>query len=466
MRLIEGAAEIVDLDLPGVDVVGPAQREDVDVVRGAEDARGDVGEPGVALLEQFEDAAAVVVGHHDGEVGRRRFSGADQQARGIVDEGEIAEQGDRAGVMRQCGADGRGHRSVDAGHAAVGPHRDALGVQPHQGGVAHRVGGAEYQLVTRAHRGGHRRGDMQPGGQWVGGQPVVNRRQRTAVSLRAALQPLRIGGAGGTRPGAGGLGVTRHIRPARPGGQCEHRDGRISQQSGDRTVQRGPAQHDDLPGADPVQRQRMQRGRRVRGGGLGDRRQVREVGMHPGAMSGDDDGVFGEVDVNRLVKRHRRCVGPRLPVRPTRRELFRNRIRFGHKGFAQRNVELHRSGIGGAGPGGRGQHPAGGRAPLGVEHLELLGARFGQAGADRRAHLGAEVAQLLHGLVGAGAQHLVGPVGAQHDQRHPGVVGLDDGRAQVGHRGTGRHRDRDRPPAARGQADREEAGGTFVDPHV
>ncbi len=188
--------------------------------------------------------------------------------------------------------------------------------------------------------------------------------------------------------------------------------------------------------------------------------------MHPGAVSGDDDGVFGDVDVNRLVERHRRGVRPRLPVWPAERKLIRIRIRIGHKGFAQRDVELHRPGIGGAGPGGRRQHPAGGRAPLGVEHLKPLGARLGQAGADRRAHLGAEVTQLLHGLVGPGAQHLVGPVGAQHDQRDPGVVGLDDGRTQVGHRGTGRHRDRDRPTAARGQADGQEAGGALVDPHV
>ena len=207
MRLVEGTAQIVDLDLTGVDVVGPAQRQDVDVVRGAEDARGDVGEPGVALFEQFEDTAAIVVGHHDGEVGRSRLGGADQQSGGIVDEGEIAEQGDRAGGVRQGGADGRGHRSVDAGHAAVGPHCDALGVQAHQGGVAHRVGGAENQLVTRAHRRGHRGSDMQPGGQRMGGQLSVNRGQRTAVGLLAAPQPLWVRGPGGPRPGPGGLGI-------------------------------------------------------------------------------------------------------------------------------------------------------------------------------------------------------------------------------------------------------------------
>src|SRR5436189_3560049 len=43
---LEGRVQLVDLDLPALHVVGAAQGADVDVVRGAEDSRRHVGEPG------------------------------------------------------------------------------------------------------------------------------------------------------------------------------------------------------------------------------------------------------------------------------------------------------------------------------------------------------------------------------------------------------------------------------------
>ena len=120
-------------------MIGPAQRENIDIVRGAEDPRGHVGEPRIALLEQFEYSAAIVVGDHNGEVLRSRLSGTDQQPRGVMDEGQITEKRDRPGGVRQRGADRRRDGAVDTGHPAVGPHRDALGIEADQGGVAYRV---------------------------------------------------------------------------------------------------------------------------------------------------------------------------------------------------------------------------------------------------------------------------------------------------------------------------------------
>jgi hypothetical protein len=234
-------------------------------------------------------------------------------------------------------------------------------------------------------------------------------------------------------------------------------------------VQGRPAEHDDLLGLEQRQGQRVQRVGGVRGGGLGDGRQAGQVRMHAGAVAGDDDGVGGEVDLQRLVERHRRGVGPRLAVGPAGRETDGTRARIfqaGHQRLAQRDVELHRAGVGGARPGRGGEHPAGGRAPLRIEGIKSVGGPFGQAQADGRAHLGAEVAQLFEGLVGAGAQQFVGPVGAQHDQRHAGVVGLHDGGAHVGHRGARRHRHAHRRALGQRQADRQEAGGAFVDAHV
>ena len=169
-----------------------------------------------------------------------------------------------------------------------------------------------------------------------------------------------------------------------------------------------------------------------RRGRLGDGRQRGQVRVHAGAVTGDDDGVGGQVDVQRLVEGDRRGVGPRLAVGPARRASSPSGfVGIGHQRLAQRDVELHRSGVGGARTRGGHQHPAGRRSPLRVERVQSRsGASSARPEADVRAHLGAEVAQLLHGLVGAGAQQLVGPVGAQHDQRHPRVVGLDHGRAR------------------------------------
>ena len=138
-------------------------------------------------------------------------------------------------------------------------------------------------------------------------------------------------------------------------------------------------------------------------------------------------------------KRDRRGVGPRLAVRAARAGSGPG-SRVGDQRLAQRDVELHRPRVGAAGTGSGRQYSAGGRSPRGVERVHPLRRVLGQPEADRGADLGAEVAQLLHGLVGAGAEQLVGPVGRQHDQRHPRVVGLHHRRAQVGHRGARRHR--------------------------
>ena len=76
----------------------------------------------------------------------------------------------------------------------------------------------------------------------------------------------------------------------------------------------------------------MQRDGWRRGGRLGDGGQLRQVRVHAGAVAGDDDGVLGEVDGQRLVEGDRRAVGPRpAPGRPGGK-IGRVRIRFGDKG--------------------------------------------------------------------------------------------------------------------------------------
>lgn len=188
--------------------------------------------------------------------------------------------------------------------------------------------------------------------------------------------------------------------------------------------------------------------------------------MGAGAVAGDDDRVGRQVDLQRLVEGDRRGVGPWPTARAARREHRAAGFGIRHQGFAQRDVELDGSRVGGARSGGGRQHPAGGRAPGGVVRVQPLGGVLGEAQADGGPNLGAEVAQLLHGLVGPGAQEFVGPVGRQHDQRHPRVVGLHHGRAQVGHGRAGRHGDAHRRAGCDRQADGQVAGGAFVDADV
>ena len=476
-RLVEGVGKFADLDLAALHVVGPTQRADVDVMGSAEDPRRHVGESRITLLEQFEDAATVVVGDHDGQALRCRLRRPDQQTRAVVHERQVAEKRDGAAPAgtfeRQRSADRSGHRSVDAGHAAVGTHLHPGGVEPHQGDVADRVRRAQHQLVTRPHRVRHRRGDVQAGGQRMSGQLLAHRGDGMVVALLAATEPVRRRRAGGDRAGAGRLRVAGHIGPARAGGQREDRHRGVGEQRRNRAVQCRTAQHDDLFGVQQRQRERMQRVARGRRRRLGDRRQMVQVRVHAGAVPGDDHRVGGQVDVQRLVERHRRRVGPRSAAGTALGSVLSARlvgvVGGGHQRLAQRDVELHRPRVGRPRSHGRHQNPARCRPPLGVEGIEFTRrpTQFGcQTQADVGPHLAAEVSQLLERLVGAGAQKFVGPVGRQHDQRNPGVVGLHHRRTQVRHRGARRHRHTDRGALRGGQPDRQEARGAFVDAHV
>ena len=127
--------------------------------------------------------------------------------------------------------------------------------------------------------------------------------------------------AGGHRAGAGGLRVARHVGPARAGGQRVHRHRRVGQQRRHRPVQRRAAQHDHLLRAQQRQRHRVQRVLGGRRGRLGDRRQRGQIRVHTRAVPGDDDRVRRQVDVQRLVERDRRGVGPRLAAGPALRRV-------------------------------------------------------------------------------------------------------------------------------------------------
>jgi hypothetical protein len=130
-----------------------------------------------------------------------------------------------------------------------------------------------------------------------------------------------------------------------------------------------------------------------------------------------------------------------------------------HQGVGEAEVEVHgtRQRTAGGGESG-GEGPDGGR---GVGH----GVGVGEV--EARAHRGAEEARLqLGGLVGPGAAQVRGAVGGHDDQGAAGVVRLEDGRVQVGHRRARRGDDGAETVAVQTRAERGEGGDALVVPHV
>ena len=111
---------------------------------------------------------------------------------------------------------------------------------------------------------------------------------------------------------------------------------------------------------------------------------------------------------------------------------------------------------------GSGHRPPDGRAPRPV--LPLGVAR--RSGRQREPHGVAEDPGLDDGLVRARADQLRRTVRGEDEQRHAGVRRLEHGRVQVRHGRARRRHDGHRPARPQREAQREEAGGPLVDPHV
>ena len=136
---------------------------------------------GVALFEGGEDAAAVVVHHDDAQVGAR-FGGADDQAVGVVQEGQIANQRVRRARVGEGGSDGGGDGAVDAGQAAVRDCADRYYGRQVQ--VAYRVRRRNDEHPVGAGALTHDRGDRRTGEPV--GQHLVDRRPGELIRLQPA----------------------------------------------------------------------------------------------------------------------------------------------------------------------------------------------------------------------------------------------------------------------------------------
>jgi hypothetical protein len=91
---------------------------------------------------------------------------------------------------------------------------------------------------------------------------------------------------------------------------------------------------------------------------------------------------------------------------------------------------------------------------------------FWHAGLAEPAHRAAEQLDLVDGLVSAGAPELGRPVGGERQQRHAGLIGLDDRGMEVGRRRARGAQHRCRAPARLGQAEGGKRRGALVDPDV
>ena len=210
------------------------------------------------------------------------------------------------------------------------------------------------------------------------------------------------------------------------------------------------------------------------GGRFGDDGHARGQAVRRGrAVAGHDDRRDRGAQVERAHPRGvRGHAGPRpavgTPGRPGGQAGITGRagrVRVGvlvDQGLAERDVELHRPGVGGAGARGAVEDAADRRPPA----VRGAGAFLGQREHDAGPHRGAEQARLVDGLVGARADELERAVGADDDQRHPGVGGLEHRRVQVRDGGPGGDDDGHRAPGAQREPDREEAGRALVDAHV
>ncbi len=131
------------------DAVGGAEGGDVDAVGRGDDPleRGPGHDRGV--LQRLEDAPAVVVDEHDGQIGPR-LPRHRQERVDVVQEGEVADE-QPGGPEDRRDALGRGQRPVDAGEPAVGDGADPAGVAG-EVDVADGVAGRhdEHRTVGRA----------------------------------------------------------------------------------------------------------------------------------------------------------------------------------------------------------------------------------------------------------------------------------------------------------------------------
>ena len=458
VRVGEGVLELgAAVDPPVRRPAGGAQAGQVDVVRRPEELLEPVGVGGRPLLQGREDRAAVVVGHHDGQV-RPRLVGAEEERRGVVQERHVADVGHRAGAPwpAQRGADRARDGAVDAGEAPVGQHEPALADRVragHQVEVADRVAGADDEQPTRRVGGVDDRRDVVRRELGLVADERVDARGQLAVRRTPLLEPA---GIVGLRAYGGVLGVDREgaRRPATGRGHRDHLDVLAREHPEHRPRQGGVPEDDGA--LDPLAQRRTEqqaiaadrvRARARPAARLGQQRPPGPLGQlsrrRPGVVPRHHHRPLPQRQQGWLRIRIVQSVSaPRHAVPEVPRTSWT--IRIGDQRVVELDVQVDRAaGVPGGGEG------------VGVGVVEV-----GEGGGV------AVEADLVGGLVGAGTAQPRGAVGGDRHEGDARVRGLEHGGVQVGRRRAGGRHDRDRAVRGPGQPQGEEPGRALVDAGV
>ena len=503
----------------GGDTGGGGDLAERPAVRGAEHPLEGCGERG--LLQQREDPAPVVVDHDQHQVGARLLRPGEQAGR-IVQERQVAEQGDGGAAPGPLMGERRpargGDQAVDAARAPAGQHRDS-GPRRHlliEVADGEAGGGPQQRPVRQGGRqvagepglaggvigvedggggGARRRVRGQPRRQPSGAGrararpagPPRRRRWRSGPDPPSAPAPARSRRAAAARrparPSSGsraGRGTAPAGRPRRslPAG-ARPRTRRESSRYGYAARAPGPVRAPEDGSASTGQPASAASRSSAAGSAqpspqMTTPRSVQGSSSAGGAVGRADHrpgrsrrpGPASALRPAACVARPRphRDPGARGPPRPAspRRSAGRHPPASGHERLAQAQVEVNRPRHGARRPRGGRPGAAGQGAPVGVHP------RPGLRHADlaEPAHRAPVQLQLVDRLVRAGATQLRGPVGGEHEQRHARLVGLDHRRVEMRGRGARRADHRDRPAAHLRQPQREERGRPLIDPHV
>ena len=115
-----------------------------------------------ALLQSGEDAATVVVGHHEPEIRPRLFR-SDHQAGRVMQRGQITEQRMGRALQSKRNAGGGRDTPVNPGKSAIGVDRWSRGVDGREVEITDRAGGTCEQDVVSTERGPYRRSQRRAG---------------------------------------------------------------------------------------------------------------------------------------------------------------------------------------------------------------------------------------------------------------------------------------------------------------
>ena len=424
--------------------------------------------PGVlrrALLQQPEDPAAAVVEHDDRQV-RARLVRADHEAGGVVQQRQVAEQRVRRSVVGQRRADRRRHRAVDPRDPPVGQHRDVGPRRRRERDVADRVRRADDEQRAAGQRLHQARASRRPPGA-AGSSSAASSALAAAASASSqlAVQSPATGAIAARPPTARTVPATSGQRgpPASARAYTATSGSASSRWTGRCRVGR--------PGHDHLRRPQLVRERaeqprtgaqtrrptpptRVRRPPAGPTREPAAGAPAPATTSVGAAGSSGSGADLDLPTRHG---GPRPPAGPT---VGRLPGVGGTSGSAKGRFTC-------TGPGGVPSAAATARSTAARHDAVLpLPHRAATAGLSASRTASPKIPGWTIVWFAPVPIRLRRPVSREHQQRHAGVGRLQHGRVQVRDGRPRRRHHRHRPAGPQRQAEREEAGGALVDPHV